>query len=105
MLYAGLYNSARTLPPAMPVLSARTHSLKLHASDAERRTIEARAEREGLSVSAYLRAAALGRGIRFRGAADIVDALCDLEAQLSALPTLPGVDAIRQRLTDLAAAL
>ena len=89
----------------MPAPPARTRSLKTHVSDSDRRAIEARATREGLSVSAYLRAAALGRGIRFAGASDIVDALCDLEAVLSAVPALAGVDAIRQRLSDLAAAL
>lgn len=51
----------------------------------ERRAIEARAERAGMSVSGYMRVAALGRAIRTRGMSDATDALCDLEAVLSAL--------------------
>ena len=89
----------------MPALSIRTYTFRTRLNDAERRVIEARAIHEGLSVSAYLRAAALGLGIRFAGAADIVDALCDLEAALCVVPNLAGVDAIRQRLATLAAAL
>lgn len=63
----------------------RPRSLKTHASAAECRVIEARAECAGLSVSAYLRAAALGRAVRARGTSDAVDALCDLVREVSGL--------------------
>lgn len=63
----------------------RARSLKTHASAAECRAIEARAERAGLSVSAYLRAAALGRAVRARGTSDAVDALCDLVREVTGL--------------------
>lgn len=75
----------------MPATSAenpsadRSRSLKLHASAAECRTIETRAERAGLSVSAYLRAAALGRAVRARGASDTVETLSALDSALLAL--------------------
>ena len=102
---------------------AMTTPLTVHVNASERRVVEDRAERAGLSVSAYLRAAALGRAVRTRGMSDATDALCDLEAVLSVLarsiheaadaagctdrvvPVLGELDAARVRLVDAAGRL
>lgn len=71
--------------PAADSPAQARRSLKLHGSAAECRAIEARAERAGLSVSSYLRAAALGRAARSRGTSDAVFALCDLIREVAVL--------------------
>lgn len=63
----------------------RGYALKVHVSTSERRAIEARAERAGLSVSAYLRDAGLGRAVRARGASDAMVALSALDGALTEL--------------------
>lgn len=62
---------------------AVTTPVTVHVSESEKRVMADRAARAGLSVSAYARAAILGRTSRARGTSDTVDALCDLVREVT----------------------
>ena len=60
----------------------RDHPVAMRVSARDRLLIEERAAAVGLSVSAFARAATLGRKVRVAGSADAVDALTRLNQQL-----------------------
>lgn len=103
---------------AEPLPDTTRRPVTVHVTARERATIEARADRAGLSVSAYLRDAGLGRAIRARGASDarvslsaLDGALTDLVGALSeAAPdrlaaTLAHVETARDLMIEAAARL
>ena len=73
------------MPDAVPTADTLRRPVTVHVTAGERAIIETRAHRAGLSVSAYLRDAGLGRGIRTRGASDARIALSALDGALTEL--------------------
>lgn len=88
------------MPDAVPPADDPTRRpVTVHVTAGERARIEARANRAGLSVSAYLRDAGLGRAIRARGASDARVSLSALDGALTEL-----VDALGEAGPDRVAA-
>lgn len=95
------------MPDAAPPVDTVRRPVTVHMAAGERATIETRAERAGLSVSAYLRDAGLGRAMRARGASDARVSLSALDSALSELVDAlgeSGPDRVRAALAHVAAA-